>query len=172
MNERTVWKGKPSQALNLRTFFLCALISLVAIFFFIGLKNWIYRPTGGIGFKQFVLWDLSIWILAPMVIAVWKWLAVRSQLYEVTTERIRVTRGVLTRRSDDLELYRVKDIILVQPFIRRLFGLGDIVLTTNDSSSPVLVLPAVPRAKWLREEIRRCVEVGRVDKGVHVAEVE
>ncbi len=42
--------------------------------------------------------------------------------------------------ENELELYRVKDIVLNEPFLLRLVGLSNIVLVTSDRSTPVFVV--------------------------------
>jgi len=108
----------------------------------------------------------------PVGIAAWKWLELRCRVYEVTTERIKVSRGIFSRRTDEMELYRVKDLTLIEPFFFRLFGLGSVIITTNDASTPTLTIHAVRRVKELREELRQAVEVCRDKKRVRLAELE
>ena len=38
-----------------------------------------------------------------------RYLETRFTRFEITSERIRITTGVLSRRMEELELYRVKD---------------------------------------------------------------
>ena len=102
------------------------------------------------------------WLLPVAVgVAAWKWLELKCRVYEVTTERVRVSRGVFTRRTDEVELYRVKDFTLIEPFFFRLFSLGSIIITTNDASTPRVNIHAVKRAEELREELRKSVELCR-----------
>jgi uncharacterized membrane protein YdbT with pleckstrin-like domain len=115
---------------------------------------------------------LALGLLAPIGYTGWRWLLLRSRVYEVTTERIRVSTGILTRRTDELELYRVEDITLVEPLSLRLFGLGNLELATNDTSNPKLVLPAIKGVKQLREDLRKAVEERREKKHVRVTEFE
>jgi len=95
-----------------------------------------------------------------------RWLDTRCHRWEVTTERIRTTTGILSRRMEEIELYRVKDTSLEEPFLYRLFGRGTIVLETSDRSSPELRIEAIAGARELREQIRGCVEKIRERKGV------
>src|ERR1051325_10666873 len=81
-------------------------------------------------------WFVSCILVLPIPIAFWKWLQVNNQTYEITSERIKMGRGIFSRRTDELELYRVRDNVLVEPFWYRLFGKGNIILSTTDSSSP------------------------------------
>lgn len=113
-----------------------------------------------------VCWLLSP-LIVPIVMSVTRFLDTRTQRFEVTSERVRVTSGILSRHMEELELYRVKDTSLYEPFLLRvLFKLGHIVLRTSDATHRVFVIPAVPRAHELREEIRGCVEKLRERKGV------
>ncbi len=74
-------------------------------------------------------------------------------------------------KADELELYRVKDTALVEPFWLRLVSLGHIDLTTSDRTTPYLRIAAVPDASQLREEVRRAVERRRVERGVRETDV-
>ncbi len=109
---------------------------------------------------------LTCWLIVPIFIAIWKWLDVRCFVYELTTERLRQTHGIFSKRVDELELYRVKDIALEQPFFLRLFSLANIVLDTSDKTTPRVVLKAIPEAKELANEIRQHVEIQRQRKQV------
>src|SRR5688572_33381487 len=92
-----------------------------------------------------------LWIVIPF--AIWRWLETRSTRYEVTSERISHEFGVLSKRVEEVELYRVKDTAFDQPFWLRLVGLGHVVLRSSDRSDPVLVLRAVRDGRALRENI-------------------
>ena len=154
--EKTLFQGSPSQVLNFGAYLLSGGVALALIAAAILLS----QP-----------W-LALGLLAPIGYAGWRWLLLRSRVYEVTTERIRVSTGILTRRTDELELYRVEDITLVEPLSLRMFGLGNVELATNDTSNPRLVLPAIKGVKQLREDLRKAVEERREKKKVRVAEFE
>jgi uncharacterized membrane protein YdbT with pleckstrin-like domain len=114
---------------------------------------------------------LALAVLALAYVA-FRYLLVKVRIYEVTTERIRVTDGLLTRRTDEVELYRVKDSILIQPLVLRMFSLGNIEVITHDASTPVVSLRAIHRARALREEMRKSIEICRDRKRVRLAELE
>ncbi len=119
---------------------------------------------------------VSIWLLilagAGLIFGLVRVVLVKSIVYELTSERIKITRGILTKRTDEVELYRVKDATLVEPVLLRAFSLGNIELATNDASTPSLTLAAVPDAKNLREQLRAGIEACRDRKGVKVTEFE
>lgn len=154
-DERTIFQGSPSQILNVDVFLGCGLGAVVLI-----------------ALSILLWWAFVLLLPVPLGIAAWKWLELKCRVYEVTSERIRVSRGIFTRRTDELELYRVKDLTLIEPFFFRLFALGSVIITTNDASTPMLTIHAVKGVKELREELRRAVEACRDKKGVRLAELE
>src|ERR1043166_3968105 len=95
---------------------------------------------------------------------------IRSQVFEVTSERVRWRRGIFTKRTDEMELYRVMDASLVEPFLLRMANAGNIEIRSADASTPSLTLPAVKGAKELREKLRVSIENCRTKKGVRVTE--
>ena len=108
----------------------------------------------------------------PFLIAFVKWLQLKFIRYELTTERLRLRRGILSRSTDQVELYRVRDYVLQEPFVLRMFGAGDILLQTDDDTNPTVLLRAIPRPGWLRDEIRKNVEIRRDVKRVRITELE
>lgn len=105
-------------------------------------------------------------LLVPLVLMLVRWLDTRCHRWEVTSERIRTTTGILSKRMEEIELYRVKDTSIEEPFLYRLFRRGTIVIETSDRSSPELRIEAIAGARELREQIRGCVEKIRERKGV------
>lgn len=148
--ESPVWSGSPSQWLNLGVYVLC--VTAAACFI-----------AGAI------LWStplIAAGAVIPLIVALWHWLKVRSTRLEVTTERITTQTGIFSRRREDLELYRVKDTTLQEPFLLRLVSRANILLRTSDRSTPLMVLPAIKEAEALRQKIRGNVERLRTKRGV------
>jgi uncharacterized membrane protein YdbT with pleckstrin-like domain len=133
---------------------------------------WSGTPSQLINLPLYVLWVLLFWLVIPLFIMLWQWLVVRNTIYELTTERLKLRRGVLNKHMDEVELYRVRDYKLEQPLFLRLFGLGNITLRTSDRSHPVLSLRAIRNGEQLYEQIRNAVEQSRAKKGVRELDVE
>lgn len=157
--EKTLFKGCSSPVVNLGSFLLSGAVFAGAM----GGSFFTVAPVNAI------LWAVAV---AALAYAGARWLLLRFRVYEVTTERIRMTSGIVTRRSDEMELYRVKDLTLVEPLVARMLGCGDIVVTTNDASTPTLELKCLAGARELREQLRQSVEVCRDRKRVRLAELE
>ena len=117
-------------------------------------------------------WFLLSLLLIPIPIAIWKWLETRNTVYTLTDQRLKFTRGVFSKTTEDLELYRVRDTKFQQSFFERLVGLGEIELFTTDETSPTIRLPYIARAESVREQIRGLVEARRDAKRVRYLDAE
>ena len=111
-------------------------------------------------------------LVAPLLFAVWKFLVVRTRVYELTCERLRITSGVINQHIDEIELYRVKDTQAVRTWWMRFTGLTSIKLETSDRTMPTLVIPAIPDGMEMRETLRKQVEIQRDKKRVREMDFE
>lgn len=148
MSEELLWKGSPSQVLNLGKY-LFALLLAAGI------------AVGGIFFPP--AWAA---LILPLGWALWIFIETRSVRHELTSERIRLYRGVFNHKMDDVELYRVKDTSMERPFWYRMFGLSTLIIETSDRSQPRIEIRAVSDGDNLRETLRKQVEFWRDRKRV------
>jgi uncharacterized membrane protein YdbT with pleckstrin-like domain len=98
--------------------------------------------------------------LLPLALGiVYSWLVRLGAEYRLHQESLEVERGIVARSIDNLQLFRVRDLRLRQSVLGRLFGVGDIVVTSTDQSTPQLTIRGVdePRALYdtLREGVAR-----------------
>ncbi|MHB0858109.1 MAG: PH domain-containing protein [Anaerolineae bacterium] len=80
-----------------------------------------------------------------------------SERYEVTTQRVRVIKGFLSRDREDVELLRVQDIDHEQNLTERMTNLGDITIRSADPSHPQIILRNVKDPEEVHEVIRRAM---------------
>ncbi len=126
--------------------------------------------TGTPSQMQNLGWYIACLLLIPIPWAIWRWAVTRNTVYTLTDQRLSIRRGVFNRVTEDLELYRVRDTRLEQTFFERLFGLGEVVLFTTDTSTPELHLPWLKDAALLRETVRKFSEARRDAKRVRTLE--
>src|SRR5688572_33169381 len=81
-------------------------------------------------------WFLACVLLIPIPWAIWRWLVVTNTVFTLTTQRLRMRRGVVNRVTDDLPLYRVRDTRFEQTSWARRFGAGGVILLTTAASRP------------------------------------
>jgi uncharacterized membrane protein YdbT with pleckstrin-like domain len=133
---------------------------------------WAGSPSQVVNLPVFVVCALLCWLVVPIFVALWKWLVVKNIRYELTTERLKLRQGVLNRVLDEIELYRVRDYRLEQPFFLRIFSLGNIIVRTTDTTHPTIVLRAVRDGENVLEALRRNVEECRARKNVRALDLE
>lgn len=146
--ETTFWKDSPSQWLNIGHFTAAILLGI------------------GIGFGGVFFPPAFIGLIVPLAWIIWRYLVVRCQVFELTNERLRVSTGVINQHIDEVELYRVKDILVVRKWWMRVTGLGTLHLVTSDRSMPEIDIPAISDCFGLREALRKKVEAMRDKKRV------
>lgn len=149
MKEVILWSGTPSQYLNVNYYLSLFILIVVGIFL----------PLA------FVLLPIAL------VVVIWNYLVLKKTKYELTNERLKIYTGVINKHINDLELYRVKDTRLYEPWNYRIFGLGKIIVLTSDLSSPVVQIKAIKEANDTRELLRTNVEKRRITRGISAVDV-
>jgi hypothetical protein len=77
--------------------------------------------------------------------------------YLITSERVRVTEGLLGKAREDVELIRIQDIDFSQTFSERLINVGDVIIRSHDPSHPRVELKNVKDPSAVHEILRRAM---------------
>ena len=160
MSNNTIWEDKPSLLLMLGSTVFALIFCAAGIYIettYVKLLNPIHAYSAGAGLF--------------FIMTIGSFLSIMTTSYELNSERFIVRRGILTRYTDDLELYRVKDYTVVQPLLLRIFGYGNVVLHTSDQTSPTVIISGITEAEDVKEKIRNLVEKARDAKGVREMDV-
>ena len=123
-------------------------------------------------FGVYLSCGLFCWLLVPIFFALARYLQTKCKVFELTTQRLKITSGVFTKTTETLELYRVKDIETQQPFLSRLVGIENVQMTTSDASSPFVLIEAVPSSVGFADKLRNQVEIIRQQKRVREIDIE
>src|SRR5215207_8543359 len=75
----------------------------------------------------------------------------------LTTERLRVVRGLLNRSTEEVELIRVRDVSFEQSLAQRALGIGTVTVVGTDATAPMVVLHDVEEPEAVKEMIRQAV---------------
>jgi len=101
----------------------------------------------------------------------WQWLAVLLTLgiayliywarsistnYEITTQRVRIERGILSKSKESVELFRIDHFDLHKPLGMRLVGQCILHLRSSDASFPAVIIQGVPNLELLADTLREC----------------
>jgi uncharacterized membrane protein YdbT with pleckstrin-like domain len=88
-----------------------------------------------------------VWLsLFSSLFALYRYLYIRTVLYLVTTDYIRISKGVFFKQIDTVELFRVKDYSITEPFLLQILRLMDVHLKTTDPENPVIWLRGIKQS--------------------------
>ena len=90
--------------------------------------------------------------------------------YALTEEKLIIDTGFLSRKEDEIRLYRIMDISLHRSFWERIFGLGTIHCCSGDKTSPEFSIRHIKLARERKEELSKLVEKRRLERRVGVRE--
>jgi membrane protein YdbS with pleckstrin-like domain len=84
------------------------------------------------------------------------WFRTLSIKYHISTQRIRVERGILSTVTDTVELFRIDHFDLHRPLGMRLLGHCALHLRSSDPSFPNLRIYGIPKLEALADQLREC----------------
>lgn len=90
--------------------------------------------------------------------------------WELTTERLRIIRGLLGRSTEEIELTRVRDVSYEQSLTQRALGIGTVTVISVDADSPHVALHDIEAPEQVKELIRQAVREQRQRQRVRQVE--
>jgi membrane protein YdbS with pleckstrin-like domain len=76
--------------------------------------------------------------------------------YQITTQRIKLERGLLSKVQESLELFRIDHFELHRPIGMRLVGQGSLHLFSSDAELENFYIYGVPNLEGLADTLRNC----------------
>jgi membrane protein YdbS with pleckstrin-like domain len=86
--------------------------------------------------------------------------------YEITTQRVKLEKGVLSKRQESLELFRIDHFELDKPLGMRLLGQAALHLFSSDAELDRFYIYAVPNLETIAETLRECQLRERARRGL------
>jgi membrane protein YdbS with pleckstrin-like domain len=144
--EKDLFAGHPAVIYSVGQFvpFLVAIAAAVAVGYFhgdIGIGIW-YVLLG------FVVLCGLIWLRL--------YVKSRSMHFEITTQRIKLERGLLSKVQEGLELFRIDHFELRKPLGMRLLGQASLHLFSSDAELGNSYIYGVPNLEALADTLRNC----------------
>jgi len=153
--ETELWRGHTSQWVHFWYYFFCLILAGAAL--------------AGIPFTQGLS---AVGLVLPLAMWIGRWWLTRSTAFELTTQRLKIHRGILTRRLEEVELYRVKDYVMDQPLFLRMLGRGNLTIVTSDATTRTVTLSAISNVSAVREQLRGAVQSERDRKRVRELDID
>jgi uncharacterized membrane protein YdbT with pleckstrin-like domain len=138
-----------------------AVIAPSGIYAFSRITAWLFAVVICLVIAIFYLKILILAALLLAFIAWYKFLQIICTRYTLSRETIMIRKGIIARRYDHLELFRVKDYFVHQTVFMRIFRLMSVSLHTTDLTNNVLVLEGLPVSDITRK-IRDLVQQARL----------
>jgi uncharacterized membrane protein YdbT with pleckstrin-like domain len=113
-------------------------------------------PSGSAAGKE----RLAVAVVAVIVVVAWVLVPVlrwRTTTYELTSRRLRLREGVLSRKGRDFPLLRISDVSFAHGPIDRLLGCGRLVVESAGEHGQ-LVLNAIPDVERVQATLFQLVE--------------
>jgi uncharacterized membrane protein YdbT with pleckstrin-like domain len=82
--------------------------------------------------------------------------------YRLTDRRLIIERGILTKKREEIQLYRVRDISLKRNLFERMMSMGDITIQSTDTSSPTYTLRNVRNSIDVSDTLGLAAENSRI----------
>lgn len=106
-----------------------------------------------------VIYSAWQWIVVVFTLGlgwIYYWLVSLSTSYEITSQRVRIERGLLSKNKDSVEVFRIDHFDLHKPLGMRLVGHCLLHLRSSDSSFATVILYGIPELEKLADALREC----------------
>ena len=91
--------------------------------------------------------------------------------YRLSEDRLFCETGFLNVKSDEVLLYRVRDLRLTMSLGQRIFGVGTVCVVSSDKSIPHLDLKNVKDPRTVKELIHKNVEAAKDKRRMRATEL-
>lgn len=152
--EETLWKGTPSPKV-----LIGRVVGLIVIALLIPYAaHWAADHTPDLEQAARIVkvgWVLTaIVFVFQLVRLLTAFMRIRSTLYTITSQRIIIESGILSKAVSEIDLRTIDDTQFFQSLSARMLGIGNVTLVSSDKTTPTFVLRSVENPRTLRETIR------------------
>ena len=110
--------------------------------------------------------DIRPLALLALIILILKALDLYCTTWTIHQDNLIEKTGILNVNTEEVLLYRVKDIRLYEPLLYRLVGLSQLTIITSDYTNPSIILFGIRNGEELMTIIRQLVANSRKIEGV------
>lgn len=91
--------------------------------------------------------------------------------YTLTNKRLVVNEGLFVSNENEILLYRILDMTYTRNLVQKMFGLGSIIIDSQDVSSPVYTIKNIKHSKEFKELLSEAIENEKLRLSVRRGEV-
>jgi hypothetical protein len=100
------------------------------------------------------------------------WLVQVSTEHRIFHDSLEVESGIIARRIENIQLFRVRDIGLKQSILGRILGVGDISIASTDQSNPHFTLRGIDDPRAVYDTLRDLVAKSQAARRTMIVEEE
>jgi len=160
-NEDDLWSGSYSHLAMIGTWVGAGVATVAAVV--VGLL----ASLGGQGWLALLGAVVLVWAL----LVGWYFYRRLSVHYRLTSQRLLHEAGLLWRTVDRIELIDIDDVTYKQGPVERLFGVGAVLISSSDKTSPELLLPGIENVREVADLIDDARRRERRSRGLHIESV-
>jgi membrane protein YdbS with pleckstrin-like domain len=125
-----------------------------------------YGENRGIDSTASVVYTVLGGLVASSILYLNFYLKSLSIHYEISTQRIKRERGLLSKKQESLELFRIDHFEFLKPFGMRLLGYAELHLFSSDAEFENFYVYGVPNLEAIAETLRECQLRERTRRGL------
>lgn len=106
-----------------------------------------------------VIYSAWQWIAVVLTLGIaylYYWIKSLGLTYKITTQRIKLEKGILSKTIDSVELFTIEHFDLHKPFGMRLAGHGMLRLRSSDADYQTVSLYGIKDIEALADTLREC----------------
>jgi uncharacterized membrane protein YdbT with pleckstrin-like domain len=143
--EKVLWEGHPSQWTNFRTYLYCAVLTALIVIVLVIVTK--------------LQWLFILCLAYPVCRFLLAWYEIHSTSYKVTDSKIIHREGVFNRITTETKLSDIRDVLLVEPWYKRIVGLGDIRLNIKGFAGSHVTMYGIRKADEIKELINKMLNI-------------
>ena len=149
-DEHLVLRLRPHWKVLIRAVLVAVLVVAVALIVEVIIPSGSAAAVERLVVAAVAILALMLWLMVPVL----RW---RTTTYELTSRRLRVRDGIVTRRGRDIPLSRITDVSFEQGPLDRLLGSGRLIVESAGEHGQI-VLTDIPRVEFAQATLFRLVE--------------
>lgn len=153
--EKPLFSGHPAIIYSLGQFVSFVVVLFLAVFVGYNLESWPDR-----------LYLILVLVSVCGFIYLYFLLKSLNTQFTITTQRIKVRRGILSQKEESLELFRIDHFEMRKPLMWRLMGNAGLHLYSSDAELSNFYIYAIPQLESLAEKLRECQLRERTRRGL------
>lgn len=156
---KTIYEGSPSWKAYLGYYIIEVFVALIVMV----ILRWTEDAATTMGTRvMHVLIPIALAVAFGFGIAFYR----KSIKFRVTNTVIEWERGLLSKRIDVLQLWRIRDVVYKQNLVDRILGIAHVEIVASDATNPDLEIIGMPASRQLFEQLRDSIEIQRQSKNV------